>query len=343
MGVGIITSAVKNIFVALVVLILFPIFLTHNKIVSEAASVTLSMCFIKLIPSIFPFLVLSGFLINAFDGNNTNNRHNLDKRKTPYLIIVLSWLSGFIVGPKFLCENSSENDITPLIFLCSNAGVGFVISYVGVTLWGSLAFGIYLFFIQIFWSVIIYLFNKNKTQKTTIEKPAIPLLTALSRSVQSATKSMLDICGFTVFFSILMSVISSFFDYGILTLTISSSLEISSGVFGAVAYQNSIFSGFFTGFTVGFGGICMCMQTFAVCGDNNVNKQKFILLKLLHGILCGSFAMIFVLVADLEPLSRANLDLCSTSNLINAIVSALFLCSLLFLTKKYLKNKLYSI
>ena len=343
MEVGIITSAIKNIFVILSVVILFTLFLTHPKIVSEAVSVTLSMCFIKLIPSIFPFMVISGFLINTLGEKNVRGKRNLDKCKIPYLTILLSWISGFVVGPKYLCQDNLEDDLTPLVFLCSNAGIGFVISYVGVTLWGSLTFGFYLYFIQIFWSVIIYLFVKNKTGKIVLEKRAIPLLTSLSSTIQGSTMTMLNICGFTVFFSVISAIFSIFFSSEIILLSISSAFEISSGIFSAVTSKSNVFCAFFTGFSIGFGGICMCMQTFAVCGESNINKQKFLLLKMLHGTLCGASSLIFVSVNKQEPLIQAYLDFNSSQSIISALVSALFLCSLLFLTKKYLKNKLYSI
>lgn len=308
---------------------------SNAELVASTVADSLIVCFYKLIPSIFPFMVLSGFLIKLI-GNNTYK----EKSRLSPLIIFLSWVSGFIVGPGFISRLEEKQDTTCLVFLTSNAGVGFVISYVGVALWGNIFLGIYLYLTQIFTSVVLYLiFNKSTltfnhgNQKNTI-------FSSISLSIQEGTHTMLDICGFSVFFSILRQLLLLIINSDFVSLLFASALEISSGAITAVSAKNVLLCAFLTGFTVGFGGICMCMQTFAVCKNANVNKIKFFNLKLLQGLLCGFSMLVLIVLTGFEPITQTYAELDEKFSLIEVVASALFLCSSMYFLKKSLKNKL---
>ena len=283
-------------------------------------------------------MVLSSFFINICQTKS----HKLDKCKISKISILLTWLSGFIVGPKNLCENAKNEDLTALVFLTSNAGVGFVISYVGITLWGSLSYGAFLYFSQIIFSFMIYVFSKNKNKKICLNCKKEPHLTTFTKSVQNGVKTMLDICGFTVFFSIIKSLLLKKFENGFFTMLVASSLEISSGAFASISAENTVLCAFFTGFTTGFGGVCMCMQTFSVCKDACINKTKFMCKKLLHGLLCGAVSMLFVACTGIEPLKQTYNNLDSNFGIYDLIIGAFFVFLSLNTLKKSLKNKLYS-
>ena len=341
----IITHTIKIILVLITVIFLFSALLFNSSVIANTTSEALAVCYFKLIPSIFPFMVLSGFFMNISGKKHTivkNEKSYSDKYKASCFVILLSWISGFVVGPKYLCENELEQDATSKVFLCSNAGIGFVISYVGVILWGNIFFGIFLYFIQLIWSLTIYLLIEGNSFSNNIEKFRQPIISAMTSSIQNSTRSMLDICGFTVIFSIIKNIFSKFLNSELLTLIISSTLEISSGALASVCNKNNLICAFFTGFTVGFGGVCMCMQTFAVCIGDNIKKLKFIEMKLIHGILCGLSSLFFVMISKVAPVNQVWLNN-DEFGIFGIVISALFLCSLLNLIKKLLKNKLYSL
>lgn len=275
----------------------------------------------------------------------TNKQHksNLDKCKTLKIIVLLSWLSGYIVGPKNLCESSQNKDITDLIFLTSNAGVGFVISYVGAMLWGSIFFGIFLFLSQILCGYFLYIFSKNKATIQCNKAKNKPILTSLSDAIQDSVKTVLSICGFTVFFSVVKSIILHFIKEGFVTLIVASSLEISSGAFASVSFENVSICAFFTGFTVGFGGFCMCMQTFTVCHEDQLSKGNFLCLKLFQGLMCGILSLLFVNYFHIEPIKQTFSSLNGNFGVFSVIIGAIFIFFSLYTAKKLLKNKLYSI
>ena len=71
-------------------------------------------------------------------------------------------------------------------------------------------------------------------------------------------------------------------------------MEFCNGAFKCLEFSNIYIKAFFTGFTVGFGGICVHFQIFSVCKELPLNKKVFSLFKLLQGILLGILAIIYV-------------------------------------------------
>lgn len=313
----------------------------NAEAVAEATKTSLSLCILKLIPSIFPFMVLSTILMKRVEC--LRNADNLDKCKISKITIVLSWISGFLTGSKFISESGTEEDVTGLIFLTSNAGVGFVVSYVGMTLWQSFTYGIYLYVIQVFTSLFIYLVSTKGKQKIKIKSTREPILTSISSAILNSTRTVVDICGCTLFFSIVKSVSLNRISSEIGKNFLASLLEITSGTYVSVLNESNLISSFFTGFAVGFGGICICMQTFTVCHSLNINKMRFMVLKLFQGIACGILSLVFVKELNIEPIKQTsllqNIEICTE----NAVIFAIFLCSVMVLLKKFLKNKIYSL
>ena len=330
----IITYKIKNVTVATLIIIIFLIFLTNTKIVVDASINALTMCFLKLIPSIFPFMILSNILLNL---------NILDSCKKPIILVILSWISGFIVGPSFLTRLNKNEDISDYVALTSNAGIGYVISFVGITIWGNLMLGIILYFVQILSSLIIFCFSKKPSIKFESYSKKASILTIITSSVQASTKTTLDICGFTVFFSVLKDIFSALLGSKGVAIIVSSTLEISSGVLDAIRINNTILCAFFTGFSIGFGGLCIYMQTLSVCMDSHINKLRFFCKKFLQGIICGLFATIICKIFNLEPLGSAFTIVNKNINKFNIVLSAFFLFLVICLLKKTLKKKLYSL
>ncbi|MBE6673733.1 MAG: hypothetical protein E7596_01345 [Ruminococcaceae bacterium] len=335
-----ITNKVKNVILFTAVCGCFFLFFNNTRIVTDNIISTLHFCGNKLIPSIFPVMILSTVFskinIKLFSGQNSEILK----------IVLFSWLSGFIVGPKQLSDKLENTEITRYALLSSNAGIGFVISYVGLGLWNSLSFGIFLFVTQIVFSTIIFNFSKIKINPGIVKSKKTPILSAISDSIVESTNSMISICGFTVFFSALRQLICTVVKIhpnSVPFTAISAILEISGGALSSAQEQNILLSGFFTGFCVGFGGICMCMQTFAVCEKNIVNKTEFIGKKLIQGILCGILSVLFVKLNNLMPSKYVYLGFEDGYNFCTVVTNTVFCFLVMFCTKKQIKNKLNSI
>ena len=243
----------------------------------------------RLIPSLFPSMILSSIAISNSKGKDFKKSTSLfGVQKSIFRLTVCSLLSGYIIGPKMLCEDDTDEDKTRYIALTSNAGLGYVVSFVGIAVCGSLCFGIFLYFTQVFSALIIFKLQKNSVDKYKISSDKKPFIDTVSIAVKDTTHLIFEICGFYVFFSIIKTVFVSIFNLksgAILYSFVASILEISNGIQGATTLENTALCAFFIGFSVGFGGICMCMQTFSVC-NASLNKFKFTKIKLFQGVFC---------------------------------------------------------
>ena len=117
----------------------------------------------------------------------------------------------------------------------------------------------------------------------------------------------------------------------------SAALEISSGAYSTVSCESNLIGAFLVGFTVGFGGICMCLQTFTAV-SSRLNKKKFVLKKLAQGVLCGLLSVLYAYLFDLEPTSAVVLTTSGWYELLNILISSLFLFCTIIYFKKVLKN-----
>lgn len=312
-------------------------------IIKKTAINTLSICFFRLVPSIFPFMVLSSILIQAGIINYvllSNKKTILGICKNVISIVFSSWISGYIVGPRYLCNKETDKNMTNYALLSSNAGVGFVVAFVGIALWNNIIFGILLYVIQILTSSIIFKCANN--ENISFEYKAVPFFTAISNSIQNSTHTMLEICGFTTFFAIVRDVILALLDarVGIVTQAISSLLEITGGSISSINSTNVALCSFFTGFTVGFGGLCMCFQTFSVCDKVKISKQVFILKKAIQGVVCGIASILLVFLLNIEPVRSASLNVESSFNHLGMIIVAFFLFCMIYSIKNLIKQKI---
>lgn len=270
--------------------------------------------------------------------------------------IILCSVCGFVNGPKMICDDYQKNggsttEFSNSIILSSNAGLGFLVSCVGKKIWGDIVFGFYLFFMEMLLCFLLskLLLNQKNYDYTRLKNessdaPKISFSSAFSRSVKSSALTVFYICAFVVFFSTLLSVITSF-----LKIPTTSSLykilsvifEFCQGSYQAIQFENLYLCGFLTGFCIGFGGLCVHFQTFSVCEGFPLEKHKFVIFKLLHGLFCGFFSFLYVWVKKPTPLK--DVFYIRTEHSISpifsiAILSILIITSIIFIFKKIFKN-----
>ncbi len=284
-------------------------------------------------------MTIASIFAQSYSANVSSNRRSkfLGIDKKFFSIIVPSWISGFLVGPKLLEKHNGQIDKTDYVIITSNAGIGFVISLVGVTLWNNLLFGIYLFAVQIITAIVLFnLTKKRGFVSSDVTSSPVPMLTGITNAVNQSTKTMLDICGFTIFFSVVKLTACTILKIkknSIFFEIISSFLEISDGVLTSSKISNSSLAGFFTGFCIGFGGLCMIVQTISVC-KNKINALKFFSVKFIQGIICGNLSLLYVKFFNLNSTGLIYTSLTYDIDIHSIITNCFFIFLLLNYTKK---------
>lgn len=326
----------------LIFIIIFYFF--NSKLISKSIIDTLIFCFEKLIPSIFPLMIVCSIISESKIIDNLSNEKKskiFGVLKNDVGIVISSWISGFLIGPRLLFEKYGEEDLTDYALLTSNAGIGFVVSYIGISLWNNIYWGIFLYISQLLVSLLIFKISKTKVKNSysaSVEKKSIS--DCIVKSVQSSTKTMLDICSYTIFFTFVKEIIILIIadkNNLIFSCILSCIFEISSGCKNTILLDGNILCGILTGFCVGFGGICMCFQTFSVC---KVNKLKFTVKKLLQGIIVGILSGLFILFFDISLTENVSYVFKQYPVSICVVINTMFIFLLCLFAKKWLKVKI---
>ena len=284
------------------------VYLANVKNVSKSVIESLTSCCNTIIPALFPTLIISNILLGInkkLKGETSGIFKILGNCKIYAMHIITGMLCGYIVGPKAICEDyktnrTEESVLTLSAFLSSNAGISFVVGTVGISIGSSLNYGIYLYFSQVISAFIVFfLFRpKNKTyyKEVNLENTK-NLFIIILEAVMSAINSILIICSFSIFVNAFVSIIMMNLKLnGVYEACILSIMDFSTAVFKIITLKSKLLKLFLTGFTVGFAGISVHLQTFVVCKGFPLNKLKFVIMKLLQGLICGIFLSLYALI-----------------------------------------------
>lgn len=301
---------------AIVVLLKWP------QAAATGVSRGLSICTTVIIPSLFPFLVVSGFLIKSGAAAYLGRR--LEK-PTRWLFglpgcaataILIGMLGGYPAGSVAVRELLEQGCITReqakrLLRFCVCGGPAFIISAVGVGMLGSRPFGILLFVSHILSALIIGILGRKQSVASQTEAPSTPTMpatAALVESVNGACRSMLYMCGFVVLFAAILSLadaigVTDMFNRWVtapfagtthptspLRGLFPSLFEVSCGCLESAA--SGAASPMMLGLAIGWGGLSVHCQIAATVHRHRLIDSGFWGARLLHGVLTGTLAMV---------------------------------------------------
>ena len=193
--------------------------------VAGGVSRGLSICGTVIIPSLFPFLVLAGFLVRS--GISAALGRRLE-RPTRFLFglpgccaagILVGFIGGYPAGGIAAGELLEGGYITRtegrrMLRFCVNAGPAFIISAVGAGMMGSVRMGAVLFAAHILASLLLGIggriwdgrSRKNEPEeRSVLRTKRLPAAAAFVESVNSACRSLLSMCGFVVLFAAILA------------------------------------------------------------------------------------------------------------------------------------------
>ncbi len=260
-----------------------------------------------IIPSLFPFTVFvliilkSGFTVkNKFLNNIIYKIFGLNFEM--FFVFILSLIGGYPIGAKLIAElyhNKKLNKKSANIMLmyCVNAGPAFIISAIGIGLFKSNTVGIILLVSHLLSSLIaVVILSKNIKGKIATQNFK-GNVTSVSKifvdSITDAARSMLQICSFIVFFS----AIAAYFEYFLTNVPIINKISYFLEVTTAVTKTDNII---FVSFLLGFSGISIWFQIFAITKEIGVTYYQFIFGRILHGGISSVICYIILYVFKIE-------------------------------------------
>ena len=257
---------------------------------------------LSVIPSLFPFFILSDFLSAKYQPKN-RIFSNLVCRifgitQASIGCIILGLVCGFPLGVKSATELYANKQIDRdecerLCIIANDPSFAFVVSGVGAGMFNSVLTGIILYVSVIASTVSIGLLSKRKEQKSLKSDNISRQRFDLSLSIKSAALSSIYVSSYIIFFSGVLGIVSSFCKNELLKILFSSVLEIgnAASVISKSKLLSPILSIALTSFALGFSGLSVFMQAVSYLPPE-ISKGKLLGYKLIQGAISAVFTIV---------------------------------------------------
>ncbi len=276
-------------------LTLMILFLLASKEVGAGVQAGLRLSYLAIIPSVFPFCIFSSYFTSiepprkpgCISRTFTRVFHLPPQAAVTFLI---GLLCGFPLGAKATADGYRAGIYTKrqaerMLCFCNNTSLSFLLSGVGGAMRGSLRDGIALFCVQTLLALCLAVLTGVSDRKKSIDlqiPPSHPTSTPFSfpKAVTDAVSSTLTVCGFVVFFSALLSMLSSCLPTAAY-LSVAAFLEVGSACAAAAAVPHGLV---ISAFAVCFSGFSVHMQAAAMLQGTDLSMKQYFLAKLFSGV-----------------------------------------------------------
>ena len=242
-----------------------------GKTALSAATEGIELCLRSVIPALFPFFVLSNLLTGTVLGTEIAFLNSLCRwlrvPKGAESLVVTGFLGGYPVGAQCVANawrkgQLSKTDAERMLSFCNNPGPSFLFGILGPILSANHAWLLWAILILSGATVSLLIPAEPGTMRKQYRKQI-----SLSESVQQSVRVMATVCGWIVLFRICIG----FWDRWILwalplpcRVAVMGFLELTNGCLELSTISNEGLRFILCAAMLGFGGICVTMQTVSV-------------------------------------------------------------------------------
>ncbi len=213
-------------------------------------------------------------------------------------------IGGFPIGAKMTADSYTMGLLTRdeaerLLALCNNPSCAFIVGGVGLGIYQDIRIGFLLFASVHIATIICGLVTRRKPTKNHFSNVTIKQNYSFVSSVKNAGLSSIGIISFVSIFSGINGIIKKRIKYAPLLYLISSLSEVTNAVktFATLSGFPPCMALSLTAFSLGFGGICVGLQSAVFTSSAGLGMKKYYLIKLVEGILAASiFSLLFTAI-----------------------------------------------
>jgi sporulation integral membrane protein YlbJ len=259
-----------------------------------------------LVPSLFPFMVLCGFLsmtdygrvISLPFGWLTEKLFRLP-REWGY-VVLLSMIGGYPVGARMIAtlrdqNRASQDTARRMLCFCVNAGPSFLITAVGAGMFLDRKAGLILFGTQITASILLGFLTARRARPIEggrVAPAKTGQVSAFVLSVTGAASSLIGLCAFATLFAGLLELVSSSeitaaiagwfgVESALPDALLAGLFEVTTGCIAAAKIGGLAGFGLASCF-LSFSGISVIFQVLSFFRDDTVRIKSFLVGRLLH-------------------------------------------------------------
>ena len=269
------------------------VLILDSRSAALAAAEGMELCIRAVIPSLFPFFLLSGYLTGNLQGGKwlaklfrcPENCGN---------ILLTGFLGGYPIGARLATQEYHSKRLTKehgdrLLMFCSQAGPSFLFGITAGQLGNAhltwlLWIVLLLSALSVAWLIpgsVEAVSRKNPTKNQT-----------LTETMGASVRAMAWVCGWVVVFSVLMAFLKRWLFWLLpeeLQVLLCGLLELTNGCLMLGSVQNPLLRFLIAAVMLNFGGLCVLMQTASV--SEGLSLGRYVLGKLLQ----TGFAVLYTL------------------------------------------------
>lgn len=304
---------IKRYLITVAVLSASVLMLANSEIAAEAVRKGIAMCVGSVVPSLFPMIFLSQYLIKSGAAKEIGRLLN---KPTEILFglpgicgvaVLTGMVGGFPAGARAAETLVAEGVISRrqgqrLAAISFSSGPGFTIGMVGAELYKNKSVGLLILTAQIISSIIIGIALKILCGKCDFTQCHSAPIKHTSKRAEAFVESAADtaatiiaMCSFIIVFQVIASMLDVL---RVNAMLAALSQKAGLGDIGAYLMPClievtggsilSVNAGLpFTAFVVGFGGLSVHFQNFAICREIRLGKLKYISVRMVQGLICS--------------------------------------------------------
>lgn len=250
--------------------------IVDSKTALSGAREGIELCLYTVIPSLFPFFILSTLINRSFTGKTIRFMQPICKAcgmpAGSESIFLLGLLGGYPVGAQAINEAYAnkaldKQDAQRMLGFCSNAGPAFIFGMVG-SLFTQQLIPWVIWMIQIVSAMIVGMILPGKHQHTCRLSQSSQC--TLQSAVEHSVNTMVRVCSWVIVFRVLNAFIMRWFLWIFpkeVQVSITGILELSNGCYALNTLDHMGTRFVLSTGILALGGICVAMQTVSITKD----------------------------------------------------------------------------
>lgn len=270
------------------------VLILDSRTASQAAASGIEVCIRTVIPSLFPFFLLSGYLTGNLQGG-TWAAKLFRSPNSCGSVLLTGFLGGYPTGAKLTAQQFrsgtiSKNQADRLMMFCSQAGPSFLF---GITVGqlGDVRLAWLLWAVIIFSALSVAWLIPGNSEKQPISNQ--PQKITLTEAMGASVRAMAGVCGWVMIFNVLISFLKRWILWlfpAEIQVLLCGLLELTNGCLMLPAVENLQLRFLLAAVTLNFGGVCVWMQTASVAEELSLTRYFW------GKLLQTGFAVLYTLI-----------------------------------------------
>lgn len=277
------------------------VIILDGKTAAAGVRAGLELCLNTLIPSLFPFFILSALITASLAGHSIKPLRSVCRfcRMAPGAesFLAVGILGGYPMGAATIAGavrkgTLSHQDAERMTIFCNNAGPSFLFGILG-PMFPDLTWVWLLWAVQIAASILTGFLLPGGTSKQFAADASnqVTLAACMNRGI----KSMALVCGWVILFRMILEFLRHWFLWMLplpVQVIITGLLELSNGCLVLSCIESSLLRYIIANIMLSSGGLCVWMQTQAVCPT--LNLFRYIKGRIIHTLIVFLLSLILI-------------------------------------------------